>query len=253
MAASLRALAHHAVEVGRGDFGRDRALDRCADFGDHLLDRPAGLGDQRRVGGDAVEQAGRGELADFGNVGGVDKEFHVQLLSDRWLWALAIYRSGSFSGKRAHRRSTQPNRVASSAPIRGALGEIRRAWRQAGSSPCWCRSPWPAPYTYRVPDGLPSRPATSSSVPLGTRDVVGVVWDDPPDPRSAHNRLRAIAGQLRRAAAVAGDPRLRRLGGELHADLARHGAAHGAARARRAAAGSADDRACAPPDRRRSG
>jgi primosomal protein N' (replication factor Y) (superfamily II helicase) len=26
-------------------------------------------------------------------------------------------------------------------------------------------------------------------VPLGTRDVVGVVWDDPPDPEIGHNRL----------------------------------------------------------------
>ena len=31
-------------------------------------------------------------------------------------------------------------------------------------------------------------------MPLGTRDVVGVVWDDPPDPEIGHNRLRPIAG-----------------------------------------------------------
>jgi primosomal protein N' (replication factor Y) len=49
-----------------------------------------------------------------------------------------------------------------------------------------------APYTYRAPDGC--QPGTIVSVPLGTRDVMGVVWDDPPDKSVGHNRLRPING-----------------------------------------------------------
>ncbi len=49
-----------------------------------------------------------------------------------------------------------------------------------------------APYTYRAPAG--TAPGDIVEVPLGTRDVVGVVWDDPPDAAIGHNRLRPIAG-----------------------------------------------------------
>jgi primosomal protein N' (replication factor Y) len=49
-----------------------------------------------------------------------------------------------------------------------------------------------APYTYRAPAGISVAPGDIVAVPLGTRDVVGVVWDDPPDPEIGHNRLRAI-------------------------------------------------------------
>ena len=49
-----------------------------------------------------------------------------------------------------------------------------------------------APYTYRAPAGV--EPGAIVEVPLGTRDVVGVVWDDPADPEIGHNRLRPIAG-----------------------------------------------------------
>ena len=44
-----------------------------------------------------------------------------------------------------------------------------------------------APYTYRAPDGV--RPGDIVDVPLGARDVLGVVWDDPPDATVGHNRL----------------------------------------------------------------
>ena len=47
-----------------------------ADLGDDVGDRPPGLQDERRIGGDAVEEPGLGKLADFGDVGRVDKEFH---------------------------------------------------------------------------------------------------------------------------------------------------------------------------------
>ena len=49
-----------------------------------------------------------------------------------------------------------------------------------------------APYTYRAPAGCQAGDIVS--VPLGTRDVTGVVWDDPPDQSVGHNRLRAING-----------------------------------------------------------
>ena len=49
-----------------------------------------------------------------------------------------------------------------------------------------------APYTYRAPAGCQAGDIVS--VPLGTRDVVGVVWDDPPDESVGHNRLRPING-----------------------------------------------------------
>src|SRR3954471_6071288 len=47
-------------------------------------------------------------------------------------------------------------------------------------------------YTYRAP--ATARPGDIVSVPLGSRDVVGVIWDDPPDTDIGDNRLRAIAG-----------------------------------------------------------
>ena len=49
-----------------------------------------------------------------------------------------------------------------------------------------------APYTYRAPAGCQAGDIVS--VPLGTRDVTGVVWDDPPDGSVGHNRLRDING-----------------------------------------------------------
>ncbi|HMN85632.1 MAG TPA: DEAD/DEAH box helicase, partial [Bauldia sp.] len=49
------------------------------------------------------------------------------------------------------------------------------------------------PYSYAVPPGMAVAPGDIVAVPLGTRDVVGVVWDDPPDREIGHNRLRAIA------------------------------------------------------------
>jgi primosomal protein N' (replication factor Y) len=53
-----------------------------------------------------------------------------------------------------------------------------------------------APYSYAVRPGLAVAPGDIVAVPLGTREVVGVVWDDPPDREIGHNRLRAIAGKF---------------------------------------------------------
>ena len=37
--------------------------------------------------------------------------------------------------------------------------------------------PLPAPYDYRIPDGLSFAPGDFVAVPLGRRQVMGVVWD----------------------------------------------------------------------------
>ncbi|MEP0323798.1 MAG: primosomal protein N', partial [Bauldia litoralis] len=51
-------------------------------------------------------------------------------------------------------------------------------------------------YSYGVPAGLTVAPGDIVAVPLGTRDVIGVVWDDPPDAEIGHNRLRPIVEKL---------------------------------------------------------
>ncbi len=53
-----------------------------------------------------------------------------------------------------------------------------------------------APYSYAVPAAMAVEPGDIVEVPLGTRDVVGVVWDDPPDKEIGHNRLRAIGAKF---------------------------------------------------------
>ncbi|MBO3762462.1 primosomal protein N' [Ciceribacter sp. L1K22] len=46
------------------------------------------------------------------------------------------------------------------------------------SVPVLVPMPAPVPYSYRVPDGAKVRPGTIVQVPLGARQVIGVVWDD---------------------------------------------------------------------------
>jgi hypothetical protein len=72
---------HHRVVFGGGNFGGDRAVDDGADFLGDFADVAAGFHDQRRIGGDAVDQAQVVEFADFVHVGCVDKEFHFTLPS----------------------------------------------------------------------------------------------------------------------------------------------------------------------------
>jgi primosomal protein N' (replication factor Y) len=48
------------------------------------------------------------------------------------------------------------------------------------------------PYTYKVPAGLDLAPGDVVRVPLGPREMIGAVWDDPVDPSVGHNRLRAV-------------------------------------------------------------
>jgi primosomal protein N' (replication factor Y) len=51
-------------------------------------------------------------------------------------------------------------------------------------------------YDYRVPAGLPAAPGSFVVVPLGGRDVLGVVWDGPPDTTLAASRLKDIRSVL---------------------------------------------------------
>ena len=52
-------------------------------------------------------------------------------------------------------------------------------------------------YSYRVPAELDLQPGDVVGVPLGAREVIGVVWaENPnPDPR-LHNRLKDVAEKL---------------------------------------------------------
>ncbi|WP_201404600.1 primosomal protein N' [Kaistia sp. 32K] len=63
------------------------------------------------------------------------------------------------------------------------------------------------PYTYKVPAGLDLAPGDVVRVPLGPREMIGAVWDDPVDPSVGHNRLRAV---LHRYDSPPLDPTLRR-------------------------------------------
>src|ERR1700749_1699504 len=52
-------------------------------------------------------------------------------------------------------------------------------------------------YSYRVPRGLELKPGDVVCVPLGPREVIGVVWAENtrPDPR-LHNRLKDVGEKL---------------------------------------------------------
>jgi primosomal protein N' (replication factor Y) len=52
--------------------------------------------------------------------------------------------------------------------------------------------PLAAPFDYRVPDGMAAAPGDLVLVPLGRRELVGVVWDAPGDEAVGHNRLRPL-------------------------------------------------------------
>ena len=82
-------------------------------------------------------------------------------------------------------------------------------------------------YSYRVPRGMELKPGDVVCVPLGPREVVAVVWAENanPDPR-LHNRLKDVGEKLDVPPLKDGTARAGRLGRQLHAFGARHGAAH---------------------------
>ena len=62
--------------IERDDFGTHGPIHDVADFLGYFHEIAARLCDQRRIGGDAIEQAGVGHFPDVGDVGSVDEEFH---------------------------------------------------------------------------------------------------------------------------------------------------------------------------------
>jgi primosomal protein N' (replication factor Y) len=51
----------------------------------------------------------------------------------------------------------------------------------------------PVAYTYKVPAGHSVVPGTIVRVPLGTREVIGAVWDGEPDAAINPNKLKSIS------------------------------------------------------------
>ncbi len=70
------ALCEHRLALERGDFGGDRAGHDGADLLQDFREVAAGLGNQRGIGRDPIDQAGLGEIADFGDVRRIDEKAH---------------------------------------------------------------------------------------------------------------------------------------------------------------------------------
>ncbi|HUK09868.1 MAG TPA: primosomal protein N' [Stellaceae bacterium] len=51
-------------------------------------------------------------------------------------------------------------------------------------------------YDYRVPDGIALEPGDFVSVPLGSREIIGVVWDRPPSSEVEPKKLKLVAKRL---------------------------------------------------------
>ena len=84
-------------------------------------------------------------------------------------------------------------------------------------------------YSYRVPDELDLATGDLVEVPLGTRQTVGAVWEIAAGARGSN--LKAVTARFDIPAAQRKSAQLRRLGGALDHEPARHGVAHGAMRA----------------------
>jgi hypothetical protein len=72
----MPALGDHAVRIRRRDLGTDRPVDDRANLLNRREEAAPGLCYKRRIGGDAVEQTGRRQVANLVNVGGIDEELH---------------------------------------------------------------------------------------------------------------------------------------------------------------------------------
>ena len=79
----VQRLDNGALAGERDHLGRDRPRGDPANLLHHLQELPPGLVDQRRVGGDAIQQARLGEFANVGGIGRVGKEFHAHSSSPR--------------------------------------------------------------------------------------------------------------------------------------------------------------------------
>ncbi len=72
----LAALGQHRGVIQRGYFGADRPGDDRTDFLHHIQELPAAFGDQRGIGGHAVHEPGRSEVANFRYVSRIDEKLH---------------------------------------------------------------------------------------------------------------------------------------------------------------------------------
>ena len=121
----LAPLLHHAVGVGGDHLEAHRAIDDPADLVDQVAERPLLLGDQRRVGGGAVEEAHRGDFLELVHAAGVQKDLHGLPLS------VVIGLAGRPSlARRRHEVGYRPARAAAtgSGPHRHAAA-IAAGWR----------------------------------------------------------------------------------------------------------------------------
>jgi hypothetical protein len=75
-ASSRASLFHHRVMRRADDLGRDRALHDVADLDEHVAELATGLGDERWIGGHAIDEPHRGGLANLFDICGIDEELH---------------------------------------------------------------------------------------------------------------------------------------------------------------------------------
>src|SRR3546814_269375 len=78
-----------------------------------------------------------------------------------------------------------------SSTLFGALFETLPA-RNVVPVPVLVPLPAPGPYSYSVPEGMHVEPGSVVQVPLGPRQVIGVVWDGGDDGKLDPKKLRPI-------------------------------------------------------------
>src|SRR4029434_7695467 len=85
-------LIDHARAVRTDSFRANRTIDQGADLQQLILKGIAFLRDQGRVRGDAIQDAGTGNLANFIEIRCIEKEFHGALLV-----RVQVYQNGVLS------------------------------------------------------------------------------------------------------------------------------------------------------------
>ncbi len=76
----LAAFGEHCREIERSDLRAHRSGNDCADLAYDVHEVASSLGDERRIGSDAVNESGCGEVGDLGEICGVDEKFHTPCL-----------------------------------------------------------------------------------------------------------------------------------------------------------------------------
>jgi len=79
-AGQLAALLDHLIRFGGHHFRADAAIDDLADAANLLLEGLPLLGDQRRIGGDSIEDSPAGPFAEFLQVGSIQEDLHTSTL-----------------------------------------------------------------------------------------------------------------------------------------------------------------------------